>query len=113
MDEIRKEISTHCLHAARRPKGLFTLTVPTGGGKTLASLRFALHHTKEHDIDRIIYVIPFTSIIDQNAQVVREILEPKECPEDSGKIVLEHHSNIGADVQSWKEKLLTENWMHR
>ncbi|MGA3085698.1 MAG: CRISPR-associated helicase Cas3' [Thermodesulfobacteriota bacterium] len=110
VDEIRKEISAHCLHASKRPKGLFTLTVPTGGGKTLASLRFALHHAKEHGMDRIIYVIPFTSIIDQNAQVVREILEPKECPEDTGKIVLEHHSNIGADAQSWKEKLLTENW---
>jgi CRISPR-associated endonuclease/helicase Cas3 len=114
VDEIRQEISTHCLNAAKRPKGLFTLTVPTGGGKTLASLRFALHHAKhhakEHGLDRIIYVIPFTSIIDQNAQVAREILEPKECPEDTGKIVLEHHSNIGSDAQSWKEKLLTENW---
>lgn len=114
VDEIRKEVSTHCLYAAERPKGLFSLTVPTGGGKTLASLRFALHHAKHHGkedgIDRIIYVIPFTTIIDQNAQVVREILEPKEYPGDAGKIVLEHHSNIGADAQSWKEKLLTENW---
>ncbi len=114
VDEIRKEVSAHCLDAAKRPKGLFTLTVPTGGGKTLSSLRFALHHAKHHEnkdgIDRIIYVIPFTTIIDQNAQVIRGILEPKECPEDAGKIVLEHHSNIGADIQSWKEKLLTENW---
>lgn len=114
VDEIRKEVSAHCLDAAKRPKGLFTLTVPTGGGKTLSSLRFALHHAKHHEnkdgIDRIIYVIPFTTIIDQNAQVTRGILEPKECPEDAGKIVLEHHSNIGADIQSWKEKLLTENW---
>jgi CRISPR-associated endonuclease/helicase Cas3 len=110
VDEIRKEVSIHCLCAATRPKGLFTLTVPTGGGKTLASLRFALRHANKHDMDRIIYVIPFTTIIDQNARVVREILEPEECPEDFGKIVLEHHSNIGADVQSWKEKLLTENW---
>ncbi len=110
VDEVRKEIAAHCLHTATRSKGLFTLTVPTGGGKTLASLRFALRHAKEHDLDRIIYVIPFTTIIDQNAQVVREILEPKEFPEDIGKIVLEHHSNIGADAQSWKEKLLTENW---
>ena len=110
VDKIRKEVSEHCLRAAKRPEGLFTLTVPTGGGKTLASLRFALHHAKEHSMDRIIYVIPFTTIIDQNAQDVREILEPKECPEDAGKIVLEHHSNIGADVQSWKEKLITENW---
>ncbi|MBN1829142.1 MAG: CRISPR-associated helicase Cas3' [Deltaproteobacteria bacterium] len=114
VNEIRKDITMHCLRAAKQAKGLFTLTVPTGGGKTLASLRFALHHAKHQEkkdgIDRIIYVIPFTSIIDQNAQVVREILEPKECPEDTGKIVLEHHSNIGADAQSWKEKLLTENW---
>jgi CRISPR-associated endonuclease/helicase Cas3 len=110
VDEIRKEVSENCLHAAMRPTGLFSLTVPTGGGKTLASLRFALHHAEEHGLDRIIYIIPFTTIIDQNAQVVRAILEPKECPEDVGKIVLEHHSNIGADEQSWKEKLLTENW---
>lgn len=110
VDEIRQQISIHCRDAAERPQGLFTLTVPTGGGKTLASLRFALKHAEKHKMDRIIYVIPYTSIIDQNAQVVREILEPKECAKDQGKIVLEHHSNIGADVQSWKEKLLTENW---
>ncbi len=114
VDRIRQQVSVHCLHGAMRPKGLLTLTVPTGGGKTLASLRFALHHAKHQekndDIDRIIYVVPFTTIIDQNAQVAREILEPKECPEDAGKIVLEHHSNIGSDIQSWKEKLLTENW---
>jgi CRISPR-associated endonuclease/helicase Cas3 len=110
VDEIRQQISIHCRDAAERPQGLFTLTVPTGGGKTLASLRFALKHAEKHKMDRIIYVIPYTSIIDQNAQVVREILEPKEYAKDQGKIVLEHHSNIGADVQSWKEKLLTENW---
>lgn len=110
VDEVRKEISEHCLRAATRPRGLYTLTVPTGGGKTLASLRFSLHHAKEFELDRIVYIIPFTTIIDQNAQVVREILEPEECPEDTGKIVLEHHSNIGADAQGWKEKILTENW---
>ncbi len=110
VNKIRSAISKHCLNAAERPQGLFTLTVPTGGGKTLSSLRFALNHAKDCGLDRIIYIIPFTSIIDQNAQVVREILEPKECPEDAGKIVLEHHSNIGAEAQSWKEKLLTENW---
>jgi CRISPR-associated endonuclease/helicase Cas3 len=110
VDELRKEVADHCLHAATRQKGLFTLTVPTGGGKTLASLRFALHHAKEHGMDHIFYIIPFTTIIDQNAQIAREILEPEDCPEDSGKIVLEHHSNIGADTQTWKETLLTENW---
>ncbi len=110
VDEIRQEVSEDCLLAAERSKGLFTLTVPTGGGKTFASLRFALHHAEKHGMERIIYVIPFTTIIDQNAQVVRKILEPEECPEDYGKIVLEHHSNIGAEAQSWKEKILTENW---
>lgn len=110
VDEIRKEVSEHCLLAAERANGLFTLTVPTGGGKTLASLRFALRHAEKHGMERIIYVVPFTTIIDQNAQVVREILEPEESPEDCGKIVLEHHSNIGAEAQSWEEKLLTENW---
>ncbi|MBN2319631.1 MAG: CRISPR-associated helicase Cas3' [Acidobacteria bacterium] len=110
VDEIREEVSENCLLATSRAKGLFTLTVPTGGGKTLASLRFALRHAKEHDLDRIIYIVPFTTIIDQNAQSVREILEPEKFPDDAGKIVLEHHANIGADAQTWKEKLLTENW---
>jgi CRISPR-associated endonuclease/helicase Cas3 len=109
---IRKEVSEQCLNSSQRNKGIFTLTVPTGGGKTLASLRFslhhALHHEKEHPFDRIVYVIPFTSIIDQNAEVVREILETED--EEQGRIVLEHHSNIGSEKQSWKEKLLTENW---
>lgn len=110
VNKIRLAISDSCLLAAQRERGLFTLTVPTGGGKTLASLRFALHHANTREMDRIIYVIPFTTIIDQNARVIRDILEPDECPEDHGRIVLEHHSNIGADVQTWKEKLLTENW---
>lgn len=110
IDKIRQEISNCCLQKAERQPGLFSLTVPTGGGKTLSSLRFALHHAKTHGMDRIVYIIPFTTIIDQNAQVVRTILEPHEFSEDNGKIVLEHHSNLGAEVQSWKEKLLTENW---
>lgn len=110
VNKVRSEVSGSCLSAAHHERGLFTLTVPTGGGKTLASLRFALHHAKKHSMDRIIYVVPFTTIIDQNAKVIRGVLEPDECPKDSGRIVLEHHSNIGADVQTWKEKLLTENW---
>ncbi|WP_136079709.1 CRISPR-associated helicase Cas3' [Pontiella desulfatans] len=105
---IRSNVSRHCLESAGRDTGLFSLTVPTGGGKTLASLRFALHHAQEHEMDRIIYVIPFTSIIDQNACEVRKILEVDEG--DSGRIVLEHHSNVGAERQSWKEKLLCDNW---
>jgi CRISPR-associated endonuclease/helicase Cas3 len=110
IDKIRQDISSHCLVAADRPMGVFTLSVPTGGGKTLSSLRFALHHAEKHKLERIIFVIPFTSIIDQNADRVRRILEPKDAPADKGKIVLEHHSNIGAEKQSWREKLLIENW---
>ena len=67
VDELRCDISRHCLAASARPKGVFALTVPTGGGKTLASLRFALHHARRRGIDRVIYVSPYVSIADQNA----------------------------------------------
>ena len=102
IDEIRRKISDDCLKRAADSQGIYTLTVPTGGGKTLASLRYALHHAQKHNLDRIIYIIPYTSIIDQNAQVVREILG-----EDW---VLEHHSNLEPEKQSWQDKLLSENW---
>ena len=102
IDEIRRRISSDCLKRAVDPQGIYTLTVPTGGGKTLASLRYALHHAQKHNLDRIIYIIPYTSIIDQNAQAVREILG-----EDW---VLEHHSNLEPEKQSWQDKLLSENW---
>ncbi|HFC8839001.1 TPA: CRISPR-associated helicase Cas3' [Neisseria subflava] len=102
IDEIRRKISDDCLKRAVDSLGIYTLTVPTGGGKTLASLRYALHHAQKHNLDRIIYIIPYTSIIDQNAQAVREILG-----EDW---VLEHHSNLEPEKQSWQDKLLSENW---
>ena len=102
IDEIRHRISDDCLKKAADSQDIYTLTVPTGGGKTLASLRYALHHAQKHNLDRIIYIIPYTSIIDQNAQAVREILG-----EDW---VLEHHSNLEPEKQSWQDKLLAENW---
>lgn len=108
IDNIRRQVSDHCRDSASRAKGIHTLTVPTGGGKTLASLRFALHHAKKWGMDRIIYIVPFTTIIDQNAEVVRAIFELSEG--DSGRIVLEHHSNLTPEEQGWKEKILTENW---
>ena len=108
IDALRQDISHHCLAGASRTQGIYTLTVPTGGGKTLASLRFALHHAREHKMDRVIYVIPFTSIIDQNAEVVRRILEPEGIEKDS--VVLEHHSNLTPEEQSWRGKILSENW---
>ncbi len=110
IDRLRQQISAECKDAAVRSAGIYTLTVPTGGGKTLASLRFALHHAEQRKLDRIIYVIPFTSIIDQNAKVVRDILEPDDFPQDRGKVVLEHHSSITPEKQTWREKMLCENW---
>lgn len=108
VDGLRADISRHCLAAASRERGIYTLSVPTGGGKTLASLRFALHHARKHGLDRVIYVIPYTSIIDQNAAVVRDILEPEGV--EPGSVVLEHHSNLTPEDQTWRSKILSENW---
>jgi CRISPR-associated endonuclease/helicase Cas3 len=108
IDELRKQVSEACLSASERPKGTYLLTVPTGGGKTLASLRFALHHTAKWSMDRVIYVSPYTSIIDQNARVVRDILEPAGT--EFASVVLEHHSNLTPVKQTWKSKILSENW---
>ncbi|PBB52316.1 MULTISPECIES: CRISPR-associated helicase/endonuclease Cas3 [Mesorhizobium] len=83
---LRTNILDHVRSRATEKPGLFTLTVPTGGGKTLASLGFALDQAKAHRLDRIIYAIPFTSIIDQAAAIFREIV--------GDGVVLEHHSAI-------------------
>jgi CRISPR-associated endonuclease/helicase Cas3 len=104
----RQIISTDCLQAASRPPGIYTLTVPTGGGKTLASLRFAMHHAMLHQLDRIIYVSPYTSIADQNAMVARKILEPSGS--EYASVVLEHHSNLTPANESWRGGILSENW---
>ena len=108
IDEIRSEVSTACLKFALREKGLYRLTVPTGGGKTLASLRFGLHHAAKHTMEHIIYVIPYTTIIDQNADVARTILE--DGNPESGPIILEHHSNLTSEKETWQNSLLSENW---
>lgn len=111
VNKLRKEISDHCLKFSNRPKGLYQLTVPTGGGKTLSSLRFALHHVNQHGMDRIIYVIPYTSIIDQNAETVRKIMAGGiEQRTDVNEIVLEHHSNLTPEEETSRQRLLAENW---
>lgn len=111
VDDLRQEISNWCLDFSNKPKGLYQLTVPTGGGKTLSSLRFALNHANKNNMDRIIYIIPYTSIIDQNAQKAREVLEEQTNESDYlNNIVLEHHSNLTPEEESTRQKLLAENW---
>jgi CRISPR-associated endonuclease/helicase Cas3 len=108
IDLLRHDISSHCRDGASRNKGVYSLTVPTGGGKTFASLRFALHHASVHSMERVIYLIPFTSIIDQNAKEVRNILEPEGTL--PGTVVLEHHCNLTPEEQTWRGKMLAQNW---
>ena len=86
---LRSEILDHAVEQAAQAQGLFTLTVPTGGGKTFTSMAFALEHAKRHGMRRVIYVIPFTSIIEQNAAEFR-----KAFGELGEQAVLEHHSTF-------------------
>lgn len=106
IDNLRAEISDNCFKRAQGETGIYSLTVPTGGGKTYASLRFALHHAKKHNLDRIIYIIPFTSIIEQNANAIRRVLDE----ENADNWVLEHHSSLEPEQQTWRSKLACENW---
>lgn len=110
INKIRNGILTKCKKLANKEGGIFKLTVPTGGGKTLSSMAFAINHAIYNNLDRIIYVIPYTSIIEQNANVFREAFG------DLGFAVVEHHSNFDEsrvvkqddDIQAWE--LSTENW---
>jgi len=101
---LRNKIVIECKHKAYGPEGIYTLWVPTGTGKTLASMYFALNHLIKWGKRRIIYVIPYTSIIEQNAKVFKSLF---------GNIVLEHHSNVQFkedDDESCQLQLATENW---
>ncbi|NLU53721.1 MAG: CRISPR-associated endonuclease Cas3'' [Clostridiaceae bacterium] len=107
--EKRKQIFEECLNKAQGKPGIYTLTVPTGGGKTISSMAFALRHinsNQQNYIRRVIYVIPFTSIIEQNAKVFSDIF--------GENLVLEHHSNFDFDDSNDNDinikKLATENW---
>ncbi len=98
---IRADILRQCYEKAGLAPGLFSLTVPTGGGKTLSGTAFALSHAVQHEKKRIIYVIPYTSIIEQTANIFREIF---------GDNVVEHHANLDPDKEDARSRLATENW---
>ncbi len=102
MNQMRARVLEACRTKATQNPGMFTLTVPTGGGKTLASLAFALDHATQHGFRRVIVVIPYTSIIEQTAQVYRDALG-----EDA---ILEHHTNIDPDRETPTNRLASENW---
>lgn len=105
VNAIRADILRQCREKAALVPGLFSLTVPTGGGKTLSGMAFALRHVIQHKKQRIIYVIPYTSIIEQTAGIFREIF---------GDNVVEHHANLDPGKEEDKEdarsRLATENW---
>lgn len=129
LNRRRRKLLSDCLSAAGQPPGLFTLTAPTGSGKTLGSLAFALRHIEhfnaqlpENDprrLRRIIVVIPFTSIIEQTANVFRDLFEESFGPD----YVLEHHSSVaprernedvGRDAEEdriRRARLAQENWV--
>ncbi len=98
---IRADILRQCREKATFDPGVYSLTVPTGGGKTLSGMAFALHHAAQHNKQRIIYVIPYTSIIEQTAGIFREIF---------GDNVVEHHANLDPDKEDMRSRLATENW---
>lgn len=111
INQTRADIFEEVTGKANLEPGLFSLNVPTGGGKTLASLAFALDHAIKHGLRRVIFVIPFTSIVEQNAAVFREALGRY-----GNKAVVEHHSNFDdkkqAESTATKEKLrlVQQNW---
>jgi CRISPR-associated endonuclease/helicase Cas3 len=102
VNAIRREILEHCRRAAILSPGLFSLTVPTGGGKTLSAMAFALEHAQKYDKRRIIYVIPYTSIIEQTADVLSKIFGREN--------VVEHHSNLNPEKETPRSSLASENW---
>lgn len=104
----RAKVLADCIAKANHPSGIFTLTVPTGGGKTLSSFKFAVEHALKHKKERIIYVVPFTSIIEQNAKVLREIVVPLET--EAFTPIIEHHSALDPEKERFETKLATENW---
>jgi len=103
VNALRADVLRQCRAAAKLESGLFSLTVPTGGGKTLSGMAFALEHARLHGKRRIIHVIPYTSIIEQTADIFRSIF---------GEAVIEHHSNAESSPhdETSASRLACDNW---
>ncbi|MDX8390693.1 MAG: CRISPR-associated helicase Cas3' [Mariprofundaceae bacterium] len=101
VNQLRAAVLADCRLAGLDNGGIFSLTVPTGGGKTLSSMAFALEHAAKHGKQRIIYAIPYTSIIEQTANIFRKIF---------GENIIEHHSSLDPDKEDHKSRLASENW---
>jgi CRISPR-associated endonuclease/helicase Cas3 len=102
VNEARRVVLQDCLDAAEQSPGFFTLTVPTGGGKTLSSVAFALKHALKFNKRRVIVAIPYTSIIEQTAEVLSKVF--------GTEAILEHHSNLDPDRETPQGRLAAENW---
>ena len=102
VNRARATVLQACRGRAADAPGLFSLTVPTGGGKTLSAMAFALGHAVEHNLQRVVVVIPYTSIIEQNAEVYREAL--------GRDAVVEHHSGLDPETETPRNRIACENW---
>jgi CRISPR-associated endonuclease/helicase Cas3 len=106
VNRVRAEVRRACRAAVERSPGVFTLSVPTGGGKTLAAMEFALGHALRHGLRRVVVAIPYTSIIEQNAAVYRLAFGLG----DSDASLVEHHSAIDPKRESARSRIAAENW---
>ncbi len=102
VNTLRNKILKDCIVSGNLEPGFFSITVPTGGGKTLSSMAWALVHALKYNKSRIIFAIPYTSIITQTAQIYRSIFGENN--------VIEHHSNLDEDINSQERKFAAENW---
>jgi CRISPR-associated endonuclease/helicase Cas3 len=102
VNDVRREVYSYALEAGAGPRGIYRLVAPTGAGKTRSMLAFALKHAVEHDLDRVIVAVPYTSITDQIAEVAREIF--------GSEAVLEHHSGVISGEARNRSRLATQNW---
>jgi CRISPR-associated endonuclease/helicase Cas3 len=102
---MRRTVSEECFAAGKKARGAFRLTVPTGGGKTLSGLRFALQHAEHWGLDRVIVVIPYTSILEQTVRRYREVFDSLDRT-----VVIEHHSNLDPEKETKQHQQACENW---